>query len=160
MHKLPTIALCGPGECGKDVSANYVVSITPLRLGRTTSEVIAPHIAAEDGITPTEAHARRRGERDRWAAKGDFLCTNDPAYLVRGCLEDGDIVVGIRRLAEIQTVRALGLVDLIVWIDRTVVRDSTIEFDSRMCDVILDNNGTIPELERRLRALARFAGLC
>lgn len=157
----PTIAIVGAGECGKDTAANFLASITLLRLGCTTSQVIAPHIALEDGITPEEAHAKRREDRPRWAAKGDELCARagDPAFLVRESLKGGEIVVGIRRLAEIQTVKNLNLVDLVIWLDRTVVRDTTIEFDSRMADVIIDNNGTILELERKLRKLARFAGL-
>lgn len=156
---LPKIAICGHGRSGKDTAGRWLAENTPLRLGLTTSQVIAPVIAAEDGVSVEVAFARRHQERERWFRRGNELRRNDPAYLVRGCLAGGEIAVGLRNADEIEAARAEGLIDLFVWVERDVPRDPTQTFDASLCDVVILNNGTLAEFHERLRALARFAKL-
>lgn len=157
----PTILIVGPGKSGKDLVADWLAANTRLTRGPGTSGIIAPYIADEDGITFTEAMAKRREERDRWVAKGDELIElhNDPAFLVRECLKVGRIVVGCRRREEVRQVRLERLVDLVLWIERPGCDDSTMGFGPEMADTIIENNRTIEKLYERLEGLARFAGL-
>lgn len=89
-------AICGHGRSGKDSAARWLAAHTPLRLGKTTSEVIAPHRAAELGISVEEAFSRRHEERDVWYELGNRLREKDAAYLIRETLRNGEICVGIR----------------------------------------------------------------
>jgi hypothetical protein len=159
MRPLPRIAICGPGRCGKDTAARWLAANTPLRLGRTTSEIIAPHVAARLGLTVEEAFARRHENRPLWFDVGNELRTPDPTYLVRECLKEGEIAVGLRNSDEVKAARAEGLIDLFVWVEREVPADPTQTFGPERCDVIVLNTGTLDEFFGRLAALARFAGL-
>lgn len=160
MSRLPRIALCGPSRCGKDTAAAWLAANTPLRMGRSTSEVIATLAAGALGLTVEAAFARRHEDRSLWYEFGKGLRAEDPAFLVRTVLAEGsDIVVGVRDREEIVTARREGLVDLIVWIDRDVPRDPTLEYNWDLCDVVIANWGTLDEFHARLAALARFARL-
>ena len=159
-RKIPTIALCGPGECGKDTAGNFIAKHTKLRRAIGTSEVIAPRMAGLLGRPVEEVYAERREHRDEWAAMGDMLCqaAKDPAHLVRESLKTGHIVSGIRRWAEIREVRLHRIVDTIIWIERPGCRekDSTIEYDESMCDVILLNNRCVERFHERLAAFCKM----
>lgn len=159
MMTLPRLALCGPGRSGKDEAASWFAAHTRLRYTRSTSEVIAPHVAARLGMEIGEAFAKRHESRQLWFDVGNELRANDPAYLVRECLKDGEIAVGLRNADEVAAARAEHLIDLFIWIDRAVPEDSTMKFGPELCDVIVQNRGTLDEFVGRLAALARFAGL-
>lgn len=156
---LPTIAICGPGRSGKDTAANWFARHTHLRFGRSTSEIIAPYAAERLGRPVDVAFAHRHQNRVFWFNVGNELRATDPAFLVRECLKGGEIVVGMRNRSEVLAVRSERLVDLVVWIDRDVPTDPTMEFGPAECDVIVQNRGTLDEFEDRLAALARWAGL-
>jgi len=156
---LPKIAICGPGRCGKDTAARWFASHTLLRFGRSTSEVIAPHVAARLSLPLEVVFSHRHDNRQFWFDVGNELQRTDPAYLVRETLKDAEISIGMRNRSEILAVRDAGIVDLIVWIDRDVPADPTMEFGPEMCDVIVLNRGTIEEFYQRLESLARWARL-
>jgi hypothetical protein len=90
---------------------------------------------------------------------GNELRSPDPTYLVRECLKEGEIAVGLRNSDEVKAARAEGLIDLFVWVEREVPADPTQTFGPERCDVIVLNDGTPDEFFGRLAALARFAGL-
>ena len=159
MNRLPSIALCGHGRCGKDTAAQFLAAITPLRLGKTTSQVIAPHRAAQLQISVAEAYARRHQERNLWYEIGNQLRASDPASLVRETLRDGEICVGIRAVEELLAARAEGLLELVVWVDRDIPADSTMKFGPELCDVVIENRGSKEDFFSKLKALAKFAGL-
>jgi hypothetical protein len=159
MKRLHRLAICGPGRCGKDTAARWLASHTPLRLARTTSEIIAPHVADRLGLTVEEAFTRRHENRPLWFGVGNELRSPAPTYLVRECLKEGEIVVGLRNSDEVKAARAEGLVDLFVWIERQVPVDPTQTFRAERCDVTVLKDGTLEDLFRRLEALTRFAGL-
>jgi len=156
---LPTIALCGPGRSGKDECAQWLAANTPLRFGRSTSQVIAPHVAERLGVSVPEAFARRHEDRQLWFSVGNELRLHDPTFLVRECLRDGEIVVGMRNRDEVIAARSRRLIDLFVWITRDVPRDPTQAYGPELCDIEVENRGTLAELFDRLEALTRFAGL-
>lgn len=156
---LPRIAFCGPGRSGKDECAHWFAENTRLRFGRSTSEVIAPYVAARLGLDAAEAFARRHEDRVLWFEVGNELRRHDPLFLVRECLADGEIVVGMRNRDEVIGARAEGLIDLLAWIDRDVPVDPTMTYGPELCDVRIDNRGTLADLRGRLAALASFAGV-
>jgi len=159
MPHLPTIAICGPGRSGKDEAARWLAANTPLRLGPTTSQVIAPHVAARLGLDVASVFEKRHENRQLWFEIGNCLRETDPAFLVRECLAKGDIAVGLRNADEVMAARAERLVDLFVWIDREVPPDPTQTFGAELCDVIVSNRGSLDEFFLKLMTLARFGRL-
>lgn len=160
MTRLPTIALCGPGRCGKDAAAEWLAANTPLVYRGSTSSVIAPHAAERLGLTVEEAFARRHQDRAVWYQLGKEMRADDPAFLVRSVLAQGSqIVVGVRDRMEIVTASLERLVDVVVWIHREVPFDPTLEYGPELADLRIDNYGTLDEFHARLAALARFAQL-
>lgn len=160
MSRLPTIAICGPGRAGKDTAGNYLASITSLRRGPSTSEIIAPHVAKRLGQTVRRAFSERHENRELWFQVGNELRANDSAYLVKESLKEGEIVVGLRNLDEVMVAREQGLIDLFVYLLRSDrPEDSTMKFGASACDIVITNNGTEEEFCAKIRNLARFARL-
>jgi hypothetical protein len=153
------IAIVGHGRAGKDEAAAYFHEHTRCRYALSTSEVIAPVAAARLGLPVAEAFARRHEDRATWRAIGDEMRANDPAALARETLRHGDICVGIRAIVEIEAVRREGLVGLIIWIDRDVPPDPTLEFGSEQADIVIENRWDLPAFHARLRRLANAMGV-
>lgn len=155
----PKVAICGPGRCGKDTAAMWLAGHTSLRLGKSTSQVIAPFAAQRLGLSVEDAFARRHSDRKYWFDLGNELRARDPTFLVREALREGDIVVGLRNPDEVTASRREGLVDLFIWIERVVPDDPTMAFGADSCDITIINNSSIEDLFARLRSLATFAGI-
>lgn len=152
------LAIVGPSRCGKSHAAHWLARNTSLLYWGSCSRVILPHAAAHLGISEAAAFACRHEHRPLWRALGDALRRDDPAHLARKTLEHGDLCVGVRSLVEIEAVRAEGLCDLIVWVERDVPADDTLEYDSSKADIIVENRWDLPAFHRRLDRLA--GGLC
>lgn len=153
------LAIVGPGRAGKDEAARWLSARTRLHYALSTSEVIAPEIARRKGIAVTEAFANRHRDRDEWRRVGDEMRARDPAALARKTLAAGDICVGIRARVEIEAVIRERLVDLVVWVDRDVPEDPTLEYGAEMVDVVILNHWGVEELHGRLERLARTWGV-
>ena len=153
------IAIVGRGRAGKDATAAWLSANTTLHYALSTSQVIAPHAAKRLGLSVDEAFRRRHEDRELWRRLGDELRRDDPARLARETLAVGDLCVGVRARVEMEAVISEGLVDLVLWVDRDVPPDLTLEFDAGLADVILPNHGTVAELHGRLRRLARALGV-
>jgi hypothetical protein len=148
------LAIVGPGRSGKDAAAEQL-ALHGFRYAFSTSRVIAPYAARRLGLTHEAAFTRRHQDRPLWRQIGDELREHDPAYLARKTLEYGDLCVGVRSLREIAAVRSEGLVDLILWIDRDVPVDDTLEFGPEVADIIVPNRGTLLDFHIRINRLAR-----
>jgi len=160
--RAPRIAFCGPGRSGKDECSTYFARITGLRFAGSMSQFLCPFVAARLGLSDEEAFARRHESdamRMTWYRIGNELRDSDPALLVRETLKAGEICNGIRDIREFEAAKAEGLADLFIWVERDVPTDPTITYGAGLCDVVLDNNGSLGELHTKLDALARFAGL-
>lgn len=153
------IAIVGPGRSGKDEMAIRLAGTTSLRYSRSTSEVIAPHAAKRLGLSVKEAFRRRHEDRELWYRIGVELRADDPAFLAREVLKDGDIVVGVRDRLELETTCDEGLVDLVVWIDRDVPPDPTLTYGVDLADIIIPNRWELADFHRRIDRLAATWGV-
>ena len=156
------VLFVGPGRSGKDTACGMFAEITGLKDAGTTSLALTRYVARKLGIPDSEAYARRHESdamRVLWFETGNAIRENDPSLLVREMLTRGDITGGVRGRPEIESVRREGLVDLIVWIDRNVPVDPTMEYGADMADVVIKNHGTLDDLRSKLLRLAVFAGL-
>jgi hypothetical protein len=155
----PKIALLGYGRAGKDTAGAWLGEHTPLRYVGSTSQVICPMIAKELDIPVEEAWRTRHQHRMFWYEWANAYRRDDPAKLAKKCLEQGDMVVGLRDIIELNACKAAGLFDLIIWIDRDVPHDPTVTFTKEDCDIVVCNNTDLPTFYARLARLCRFAGI-
>lgn len=158
----PKIMILGHGRAGKDEAATILESLTGLSNARSSSVYLAPVVAATLGLTVEEAFNRRHEMRDLWYAEGKRVRLTDPGFLVRQCYANGEIAVGFRELCEVQYVVANGTVDHILWIERCVDQDPTLEFSLSDISLLLtqyqssitldvvSNHGTLTDLEKSL----------
>lgn len=155
---MKTVCVVGHGRSGKDESLSILSSITGLRNAGTTSLYLTKYVAAILGVTEEDAYRDRHSNRELWFKIGNEIREGDPGKLLRESLAVGPLTGGIRDYAEV--VAAKDIVDLIVWIqnDRVPV-DPTVKFGPEMADIIIYNNGTVPELRERLARFAKFSGL-
>lgn len=155
------LAIVGPATAGKDSAALWLAGRTPLRFGRSTSDLIIPEAARRLGLPEAEVRARKAELRAYLAAVGDDLRRDDPAALARATLDGADLCVGVRRRAELHAARDAGLFDLVLWVERPgLPPDPTLEFGPEEADLIVRNDGpTLDALHARLDRLARSWGL-
>lgn len=151
------LALCGPSGCGKDAMGQWLGEHTGLRYGGSLSRFAASHVARRLGMTPDDFYERRR-ELPQARPLYDEIRREDPTALVRQALACSDLVIGMRVRSEFDAVRAAGLVDQIVWIERPgLPPDPTLQYTAADCDVVLHNPGTLEEFHRRIECWARFS---
>jgi len=158
------IAICGHGRCGKDTASNWLRDHTSLCYHGSTSEAAAElvfsKIKDEFGYqTVAECFQDRHNHRKLWASLIWKHNQPDGLTLYRGMLVDGDILNGIRRAPELSALRQNAMIDLVVWIERDVPDDPSLEMDSGIADVIIPNNGTFDDLYERLYRFAKVAGV-
>lgn len=161
IQKLPTVAICGPRNCGKDTAAGYIDEHTPLRFEGSLSKYLAPYVAGCLGLSIAETLSRKREFTDVWQKIGiEIRQKHGPLVLVTQCLRESDLIVGSRDILELAAIRCASLVDLVVWIDRDVPEDPTLNFGPDECDIVISNRGSIESFQRRLtRLFGRFAGV-
>jgi hypothetical protein len=153
----PKVLFVGHGRAGKDTSAEMFCEITGLRFAGTFSKYLIKFVAPKLGLSEEEAYARRHESdamRTFWFETGNEVRKDDPALLAKMAFENGDVSGGVRGLPEIEAIRRDRVADLIVWVDRAVPTDPTLEFGPEFADVVLPNHGTIDELRERVSALA------
>lgn len=162
------LAIVGPGGCGKDTAGEYLGRLTGLRYSAesSTSRALLQYVrqyAQELGcpISPSmsddETYANRRLERSLWWSAGRKLQARfGETCLVRKALEKCDIVVGMRNLSELTTARREGLVDLVVWVERSGLTDSTLDITYLDADMSVLNNGTMSDFCQSLDRTAHL----
>jgi len=158
-HRRPRIVVVGHGRSGKDESLVIIERLTNLRSAGTLSKYLTPFVALEQGVTEEQAYATRHENRALWMRVGNAMRANDPSILARMAFQHGDVTGGVRGRPEIEAIRAERLADLIVWIDRDVPVDPTMEYGPEYADVRIDNNGSLADLEAKWRNLLAFGGL-
>lgn len=157
------IAIAGYGRHGKDEAGQILGRISSLRYGGSTSWAALPFVARELGIAPQVAWETRYQYREFWKSYCNFLRRNDSCFLTRLVLENADIVCGFRGRPELDALRSSKLVDRIVWIDASrrinSEPDPTVDFGPEDCDEILDNNGTLEQLQKTVWDFAVRVGV-
>lgn len=154
------IAICGPGRCGKNTASDWLNANTRLCYHESTSQAAAQlcfdALAEQYGYSDAQqAFADRHNHRQEWGKIIWAYNQPDGLTLYRGMLVSGDILNGIRRAPELQALREALLIDLVLWIDRDVPDDPSLEMDSSVADLIIPNNGTLTDLYQRLTRFAR-----
>ena len=82
----------------------------------------------------------------------------DPARLSSEIFAENDIYVGIRARREFLAAKPLS--DLSIWVDaseRVPEIDPSLDILKSDADIVIDNNGTVPEFLEKLRRFAEFS---
>lgn len=153
------ILFVGPGRCGKDTALEICERLSILRSAGTFSRYLTPYVAREMGVSEDAAYAARHQNREEWMRIGTELRRDDPTILARLAFANGDMSGGVRGRSEIIAITQQRLTDLIVWIDRDVPIDPTMEFGHEWADVRIDNNGSVESFEYTLRRLMGALGV-
>jgi hypothetical protein len=152
------LLIVGYGRHGKDTMADILEEITGLRYGGSTSWAALPFIARTLGMHPQKVWESRHANRQFWFDFCNVLRKNDPLFLVRRVLKQGDLVVGIRDKEELDCCRASGWFKRIIWVDalsRIPEGDATVKFKPADCDEIIFNNTTRAEFVQRILLLCQ-----
>lgn len=166
---VPVLAFLGYGRAGKDESAKMFAAHVrrqlslrgraegeiPFSYGGSCSSVVAPVLAHSVGLTPDEAYAERHRHRQFWLDWCHAFRDPDLTLIVRMLLGEGDVVVGLRGEGEFAACVRDRVFDLSVWVERPgVERDFTVEFRREDCDIVLSNDGSLSDLDRKVGRLA------
>lgn len=106
-----------------------------------------------------ECYADRSNHRSEWFEAIHKFNTPDLGKLGRAILSEYDIYCGIRNAREFHALRNSNAFDVSIWVDASLRHEreelSSCTVEPWMADFILDNNGTLEELETNLHGLYR-----
>jgi len=158
---MKSLLIVGWGRAGKDASGEYLGLISKLRYAGSTSWAGKEYVAEKLGIHPMVAWETRHQRRQEWKDLLDeYRRENGASSLMKKCLYDGEIVVGIRDKTEIIAARYDCLFSKILWVDRPgTPPDPTVTFTRDDCDDVIHNNGDLEDLKHTLRWVAAHLGI-
>ena len=148
----PKLIICGHGRHGKDTMAGYLVDVHGFTAVASSifaaEKLVFPLLKEKYGYkTATECFHDRYSHRAEWFNIISNYCRENPSKLTQEIFKESDIYVGLRNRAELEASRKY--CDVVIWVDRSrhlapENKDSN-EITPEMCDVIIDNNGTLEE---------------
>jgi hypothetical protein len=152
-------AFLGHGRAGKDTVAEYLRDNYVVDYSGSVSEFVNPLVAHSLGLDEETSFTHRHKNRAFWKEYCNELRRTDPSFLVRMCLAEGDMIVGIRGINELTASVEEGVIDHTWWVENPrVPNDPTLEYDADACDFVIRNAGTLEELYERLDKIATVYG--
>lgn len=164
--RFDTVMILGYGRHGKDTVAEF--------LGRNGYNVKASSEYASEKVvfpvlgpiygykTANECFEDRHQHRKEWYDLITDYNALDRGKLTKGMLNDGyDVYIGLRNADELKSVA--NLYSLIIWVDATdrigdIESNESCTVTQQMADIIIDNNGTLDQLERKLSKVFLVGG--
>jgi hypothetical protein len=163
-----TLAVCGFGGHGKGTAAQMLSKMFGYRYLKSTSQAAAEVVfdVLKDRYHYADVSAcweDRQQHRAEWEQIIADYNADDKARLCVAMVDSGnDILEGVRRKDEFQACRREGLFECAIWIDaglRVACREQSCEVEPSDCDVTIDNNGGLADLESQLGRWCRDMGL-
>jgi len=157
--KFPHLLVIGSARWGKDTFAEILRDNFELKF--VSSSQAAADIFIYETLkekygykTPEECYSDRSNHRAEWYNLIRDYNVDDKARLAKGILERADCYVGMRDRGEIDECIKQKLFDLIVWVDASerlpLEPADSFNIDKSCADVIIDNNGTVEQFEKRI----------
>lgn len=98
-----------------------------------------------------ECYDDRHSHRDEWYNLIRWFNRNDDAALGKRIFEKYDVYCGLRDKDECQAIVQAGVVDAVVWVDRSrylpLESQYSMTLTPAFADYVIDNNGTLEDLE-------------
>ena len=159
------LLIIGSARNGKDTFAELLEKHYGLNFKSSSLE--AANIFIYDELkdkygynTPEECFEDRVNHRAEWY---NMICDynkNDRARLAKGILKNSNAYVGMRDRDEINECIKQELFDLIIWVDssKRLPPESPDSFniDISCADIIVDNNGTLNDLEEKAKRIGKI----
>lgn len=165
MSKLPKLLIIGHGRHGKDTVCDILKSHYNFSF-RSSSEFCAEKFIYKElkdkynYKTFIECYNDRHNHRSEWYDMIHDYCSLDHARLGREIFAEHDIYCGLRNKAEFHAMRNTGVFDHAIWVDRSdhlpCEDRSSMTLEIWMADYVIDNNGSLVDLERNTKALMNF----
>lgn len=158
------ILIIGYGRHGKDTVAEYLRDKYGLTFKSSSmhcaENAVFPALKDMYGYkTVEECFADRSNHRKEWYDLISKYCEKDPSRIGREIFEVSDMYCGLRNKREFHSIRNNGIVDVVVWVDRSdwlpPEDESSNTLKPWMADYIIDNNRDIDELYRNVDDLMR-----
>jgi hypothetical protein len=157
------LMIIGYARHGKDTVADIFTNTFGLA-AISSSYAAAQHVMvpffAKKGIVYPSLEAcfeDRVNHRQDWYEQIKAFNTPDKTRLARQIYATSDIYVGMRSDDEYDATKAAGLFDYSIWVDRSkhIPPESTASntISPSKADYVIDNNGTLQQLEIRTRSL-------
>lgn len=152
------LMICGEGRHGKDTLCDFLKTkgYTFVSSSMVAAEFIFEELKDKYGYqTVMQCWEDRLNHRKEWF---DMICAyneEDPAKLARSIYESYDIYCGIRNPIEFEKAKADGLFQLSIWVDasdRLPPEGASNGITKEMCDIVIENNGTLAEFEAKMEA--------
>lgn len=157
------LMIMGYARHGKDTVAEILRDAWDLKIVSSSlaaaEKVMVPYFKSKgvEYASLDECYADRVNHRQEWYEQILAYNTPDKARLAREIYSESDVYVGIRNAEEFQAVKKQGLFQYAIWVDRSkhVAPEpaTSISVTKDMADYVLDNNGTLEDLNVRARSL-------
>jgi dephospho-CoA kinase len=102
--------------------------------------------------TYQECFDDRHNHRAEWFEMIHNYCRDDFARLGREIFSENTVYCGLRNKSEFHAMRNTGVFDYAIWVDRSDILPledrSSMNLEAWMADYIIDNNGTLADLQR------------
>ena len=156
---LPKLMVCGYGRHGKD---SVCEMMEPWKF------VSSSMFVAEAAVYPwlktmynyeslEQCYADRHNHRAEWHRLISAYNNKDLPRLARELYEEYDIYCGLRCALEFAAAQDEGLFVLSIWVDaseRLPPEDTnSCTITKRMCDIVIENNETLEQLEKKVNRL-------
>jgi hypothetical protein len=161
---LPRLLIIGHGRHGKDTVCEILRDHMGFRF-QSSSEFCArrfiyQELAPKYGYTSYEqCYADRHNHRAEWFDMIYDYSRNDNSRLGREIFAEYDIYCGLRNKTEFHAMRNTGVFDCCIWVDRSdhlpAEDRSSMNLEPWMADHVIDNNGTLEDLQRNTLELAK-----
>lgn len=142
------IAIIGHGRCGKDTVAELLAKQTGLRFDGSISWCIKERVAEVLGVSSCSAWENRHKNRDQWRKIIDGFRAGDPGCVIQDILCHADIIAGIRARAEFEATKHL--FKHVIWVDRDVPNDPTLELTHLDATSCIHNTLSLPDLDQEV----------
>ena len=156
------LLVIGHGRHGKDTVSEILCKELGLKY-QSSSEfcaghVMFPELSKKYGYkTSEECYADRHNHRQEWYEMISAYCGSDLARLGREIFQKFDIYCGLRNKREWSSMKNEGVYDYCIWVDRSDHLESEDETSNTMqpwmADFVIDNNGTVENLEFNIKSL-------
>ena len=157
MKTLPKLLIIGNARHGKDTVCDILRDTFEYSF-RSSSDFCAEKFIYSElkdkyGYTTYEqCFLDRHNHRSEWYDMIHAYCKDDYARLGREIFAENKIYCGLRNKAEFHAMRNTGVFDYAIWVDRSdhlpQEDKSSMTLEPWMSDYVIDNNGTLSDLQR------------
>lgn len=156
--------ILGHGRHGKDTLADLMAEHLNISVG-SSSEIANTHAVYQflkdkyGYENEVECFNDRSNHRAEWFNLIKIYNKNDPARLAKVIFSEHDAYVGLRSRTEYDAIMALGIVDVVIWVDacdRLPVEDiSSMELTQSDASIIVGNDGTEEAFNKNVKLLCK-----